>query len=833
MNMDETPHEKIVDFVQPALDKPLEKISTQANSKEISRKNARRRQILDENIQIRILDNDVNTEDETTFNIQRKNLTSSHLENLINHTIVVRGINEAYSLAYVREFDTGEIILPQNMQSLCKALPSWYQAVQKKKLNVDDSLQHTNYEGDSKFIVKGIPQKTQNEQYMVTNDDVRNWIIMAIVNDEVEIRNYDKKLSKLSEDLQGMAKCMKLIPTKPIYNKKGKEIIGAKASVEREKEFHELSDRYSLAKIQHDTISKKRKTTIQEKSNLIQFSISTAEANHRKNQKHYIIEFYGHNKDYNENILLKKQDWNSIPLFVSTSKARKEKETVQNHRDSEFLVDMSEISLERMKDGFGVSYSMQNPNIMLKSKLDTNENDSPQNKKLEQIHKFDLYYGMFENGKKSGYGIVYNDEGIYFGEMKENLPCGKGTLYCANGDRIKAYFRINDKGKEFQSDYGKNPYLRGLPDGKCSICFTDGGFYEGFMSDGMITGDGVYIDALGERIEGTFENGILQGQGSMTTPLGEKVEGNFENGELNGYGSFTSPTYEFKGFYEEGEKSGKGIEQLQMNILPQKKHIELASLQSREKLTMTFEGVFRNNKKIWNGEQKIVLSSKKDAKVNTINISRRDIQSTWLENRIAMSKPTKEAEKICDNKIDKKILRGQSPYFLCKMIKSHCKKRKSYYKKKTLNMRQINKALGNEIANKKRIIYERHLDNFISHIHNSEITSNYTIDFKTEQNSSPDSGFFDYRAMTTLPQSFQEAENHPGLKIGVKSLSSEKSELLNEFDFINNKIKQNGHMNPKTQHLANRLKNVFQVIDVKWKLVKIDKLESKIKKANI
>ena len=101
----------------------------------------------------------------------------------------------------------------------------------------------------------------------------------------------------------------------------------------------------------------------------------------------------------------------------------------------------------------------------------------------------------------------YTDEGIYSGQISHDQPQGKGRMDYANGDNLTGQFLVASGHKE--SLLGANPYARGEPNGLCQRTFSDGSYFEGAMKDGRITGDGSYVNAMGERYDGTFKEGCV------------------------------------------------------------------------------------------------------------------------------------------------------------------------------------------------------------------------------------------------------------------------------------------------------------------------------------
>ena len=112
---------------------------------------------------------------------------------------------------------------------------------------------------------------------------------------------------------------------------------------------------------------------------------------------------------------------------------------------------------------------------------------------------------------------LYNDkEGIYIGEMKNNMKDGKGIFYF-NKDDI--YNR-----KKYECDY-KNDKR----DGKGIFYWNDGSRYEGDWKNDKREGKGIYYYNNGDRYEGDWKNDKREGKGKMHYNNGKKEENIWKN----------------------------------------------------------------------------------------------------------------------------------------------------------------------------------------------------------------------------------------------------------------------------------------------------------------
>jgi hypothetical protein len=129
----------------------------------------------------------------------------------------------------------------------------------------------------------------------------------------------------------------------------------------------------------------------------------------------------------------------------------------------------------------------------------------------------------------------------------------------ADGTTVTASFNLLSAKEldKYETSGFENPYRDGEANGMVEIHFADGGFYKGFMQDGIINGQGDYQSAMNEVrtrsspspdgsqctfpqvFSGNFKDGILHGSNCFWQNIAEDVyTGNFVNGELFGKGTY-------------------------------------------------------------------------------------------------------------------------------------------------------------------------------------------------------------------------------------------------------------------------------------------------------
>ena len=180
------------------------------------------------------------------------------------------------------------------------------------------------------------------------------------------------------------------------------------------------------------------------------------------------------------------------------------------------------------------------------------------------------YEGDFKDGKFEGNGKFYYDDGDYFiGEYKYGLRNGKGKKYLKNGNLCFEGEYINGKaegyGKDIWEDgeYYIGQYKNGIMNGKGIYYYSNGKIkYEGEYVNGKYEGNGKYIWEDGIYYIGQEKNGLMHGKGTLYYSNGNiKYEGDFINDVYEGNGKYIWEDGEYYiGQWKNGLRHGKGIE---------------------------------------------------------------------------------------------------------------------------------------------------------------------------------------------------------------------------------------------------------------------------------
>lgn len=170
------------------------------------------------------------------------------------------------------------------------------------------------------------------------------------------------------------------------------------------------------------------------------------------------------------------------------------------------------------------------------------KNDLPHGKGILEEFGLQRYEGEFANGKLNGKGIMtYADGTIYEGNFKDGVEHGFGTVEYSNGD-------------SFIGEWNQQIFKDG------TYKYANGDIYTGeFNNDGRSSGNGKYTYANGDIYEGEYKNGRMHGFGKFEYFDGSKYVGNFENDVFSGAGMFMEPyKFFYEGVFLNGDFNGKG-----------------------------------------------------------------------------------------------------------------------------------------------------------------------------------------------------------------------------------------------------------------------------------
>lgn len=146
-----------------------------------------------------------------------------------------------------------------------------------------------------------------------------------------------------------------------------------------------------------------------------------------------------------------------------------------------------------------------------------------------------IYSGDWHMGHWHGRGVIRTSEGVYEGEVFNDLKEGVG-VFCYQG------------GRRFEGIFEKDEAVHG------TLTFPDKSRYVGELSNGTRHGKGTYYFCDGSIYEGQSVKDRFEGHGKMTWTDGGWYEGEWLGGQINGYGMEIRPdgSLRHRGLWREG-----------------------------------------------------------------------------------------------------------------------------------------------------------------------------------------------------------------------------------------------------------------------------------------
>jgi hypothetical protein len=335
----------------------------------------------------------------------------------------------------------------------------------------DFKAKSAGFKGESQFVIRNVPSFSQNNLHPVEAYHLMEWIRHSLLKEDPKILSIDKSITALKESLESVAHVIKNAAENPIVNERGIIITGKQADQKRQARYDKMLKSKHEIRSQLEDTEADRRQIYNIKYDEIQLSATFLKKNEWK------VESFGEQKEYYENILLNKSDWNTTFLHAYPIDLDPQLRSL----DSEYLVDIGCISVERVEHGFGCYHR---PSHISSAQYDQNAHGK----------RVISYHGTYEDGLHQGLGFMFTDSYIYGGGFEKRFHHGKGTIIHKDGDVIRSEFGLNSlsSGKA-----NGNRYARGLSNGKGSITFADGAFYKGDLQNGIISGKGIYIGANG------------------------------------------------------------------------------------------------------------------------------------------------------------------------------------------------------------------------------------------------------------------------------------------------------------------------------------------------
>lgn len=177
--------------------------------------------------------------------------------------------------------------------------------------------------------------------------------------------------------------------------------------------------------------------------------------------------------------------------------------------------------------------------------------------------------GSFADGKLNGHGTAYVKGNTCTGEFKNGEPWNAKGVYPLSIMEHAVYNGTWTNGApngpgtvEFTNKNEKidGTFYNGLNGTICWI-YDDGRRYEGEMTNGMLSGQGMMMSGDGNLIyRGNYSNNLPNGYGVRFVNEYERYEGEFFNGLFNGQGTYYYQQGYWTGEWYEGKRwNGQGL----------------------------------------------------------------------------------------------------------------------------------------------------------------------------------------------------------------------------------------------------------------------------------
>ncbi|KAL3801769.1 hypothetical protein HJC23_001165 [Cyclotella cryptica] len=401
-------------------------------------------------------------------------------------------------LSHLHHRESNTVIMPADMQSQCRAGPLLYEVVVRsaggissggllssasgvRRINLEQRLgsasrMESHYDGDLCFVLHNVPKTSENRRFVVTENDIRRWIIEGCTKDDsmtVPMQKLEKALVKLEKDRKVLV----------AIGSRAENLTFINNEIRRTKNQLELA-KLALQSARSKHFSECHLSIILQPSKLNEIKAS------------WKVRVKGIKKEYYQKLIENYTIWVAMYAFGDPKAKTKSYDTldmehfvmsVPERDQADHVVDVGAVEMEMLPNGFGVYESFVTSCIV---------NDSD-----DDYGRHCLYHGHFHEGAMNGEGTLYTDEGVYYGEFRADERFGIGVMEYSDGITLSGDFALpqcsnvvvtedEDKG-ELGSPMGPNPYGRGLPHGYVLIHFANGDEYEGEMRNGTITGHGV------------------------------------------------------------------------------------------------------------------------------------------------------------------------------------------------------------------------------------------------------------------------------------------------------------------------------------------------------
>ena len=192
--------------------------------------------------------------------------------------------------------------------------------------------------------------------------------------------------------------------------------------------------------------------------------------------------------------------------------------------------------------------------------------DGKPNGKGKTTFKYgDTYEGEYVKGKFQGYGVfTFRDGEKYEGNWYQDHLHGHGIYYFANNDKYEGQWYM-----DFQQGDGTMYYYNGdkytgewkqdKREGQGRYTWANNSYYDGSWVNDKKSGKGVFVWSDGSSYEGYMDNDMRNGEGKYTNANGDIYTGEWKDDMMHGKGTYKSKRGDYyEGDYSYGQRNGQG-----------------------------------------------------------------------------------------------------------------------------------------------------------------------------------------------------------------------------------------------------------------------------------
>jgi hypothetical protein len=500
---------------------------------------------LSELMRIRLKDSDGVVRPGCEWRLTRRKMDMPTLQKLVDHCPLSAEVDYLYD-------SSGTAYWMEDMLTMGMPDPEVYYIVPRVRRLPEDINKDPRFEGQSVFMISGVPLKCKDEETNVNAAAIKEYIITALLEVDPYSVPFYTNIEKIKAEIKEVDKKIKSIPKIVFTNDNGDPMTLEEADAQREV----LYDTYGNQRIAIEERLKRQETALEAHRHWrrnMGLEMHCGEEDENTSTATWYIRFYG-TKDAGEmeELLLNKDDWAAIKMAVGGNglKPWSGRGKVPDGKKADapdytpYEVNISGARLARRPHGVGTLKVLDRQSVEISG------------------DDFHFYYGHFIDGKKDGYGYEVDDVGIFSGRFESNFRRGYGRLDLANGTTITGPNKVPEIRPSRTKGPFENPYCQGDAHGECEVLFCDGGLYKGSMYDGKINGMGKYQSGLGEVTVGWFVDGVLDGEkGYIKNHANEEFAGTFDMGEINGKGFYKNEFGDtYVGYYDHNMRHGRGKE---------------------------------------------------------------------------------------------------------------------------------------------------------------------------------------------------------------------------------------------------------------------------------